>query len=1279
MDNPWIGLCSYQEGRPLFGRDVEIRELSSRIQYNTQMVMYGKSGIGKSSIINAGVFPRLREENILPMYVRLRHNDIPYTQQIIEIIEQTAAEQHCRIESVVPHPVDEENKPIFKETMWEYLHRTRFYNEREELIQPLIVFDQFEEIFTLTKETKQVLAFFEEIGDLINNIKPQVIIDYENSRNSERVAFLNEDKGDEDTLETEKKGRIATLMKRRNVHRSLFDYTQDNAYHIVFTLREDFLSYFERYTNGIPLLKQNRYCLQALNEEQAAEIILKPCPGLVSIDVAKLIISKVAGTTNFELDGISEIEVDAAVLSLYLSRLYEEMEKRAESFITKELVEQASTNIIEQFYDDCIRRLSEKKQEELEYQLLTANNRRDNISRSDFLNLGFTEEEIRYLVEDVKLLRQFSMRDDLRLEFIHDILCPVVKERREQRELLKQQEREREIMEEERRIQQEKLFQAERAAVQLRQKNRTLWLSVISFVFILALVFLLFIDGLYVTHQYRYEAVVKNDGWFVGRGELSLEEASYRTTYYVLFKKGRWARHAYKIEARDGYGRLTINHSLAPYILNQFDDSDKGADEDMRQILLTVCQWEMIPDRSGNFVVQERALDKDGKIIFCYNRNRQDDTHVISMYADEMGFPLMFRDSNYFYLRTTYQNGYEVLTEFYDDKGFPITNKDSAYQTQRVFLSNGVQDAEFSLFFDGRRMVDRVANCGWRHLSYLPDSIHPTMSINLDDHLEPCKTSSGVAVVKYEYDTHHRIIRQTYLDKDLNPASNNDGVHEYILEYNRYGSRTHMIVRDTLHTDISEEISKFDEYGHLVDNESKNASGIEIYHAQYDINECVFSEFYSLVDGDTIWDHVSWRDADGNTHRKEYYQQYIEYTIRDSHDNQISCSYFSADEDTPILCPWDGFHKKICNYTYMGDSLTRFETSYLDEKGVLLNSNKIIIVDSINKFIDYLEFIDNSFNKGYRHGFGDHELSILIYEESINAQRKVVRYYGNNAFYYRSNIICSIKPSMRNAVWGMYGENEFGEPSLVYSSGNLFYALRFSDNYYWSPSHTRMTVTYNDIPLLAYIETSLENTLDFEDGDIVLACNDWIMDFDNENPLLPFYDINWWDSIERDFVVARFNELKNMYDVKHIKVDSLIDINQHVRFKKFRCTEREKKRIESIIYSSVKPIMLVATVQSDSCSAYHQDFHRKGAIIAINDKIFTHSFSTDEFDQWLETLSDQPKDFVVYDFDDDVVKILHSDGELLGISLSVRPVTWGILEELNAEYEMWLQHSAENY
>ena len=59
--NPWLGLAPYSVSQSdlFFGRDRDISDICVNIEENTSTVIYGVSGSGKTSIINAGLIPRL--------------------------------------------------------------------------------------------------------------------------------------------------------------------------------------------------------------------------------------------------------------------------------------------------------------------------------------------------------------------------------------------------------------------------------------------------------------------------------------------------------------------------------------------------------------------------------------------------------------------------------------------------------------------------------------------------------------------------------------------------------------------------------------------------------------------------------------------------------------------------------------------------------------------------------------------------------------------------------------------------------------------------------------------------------------------------------------------------------------------------------------------------------------------------------------------------------------------------------------------------------------------
>lgn len=407
QENPWRGLSSYKEGETIYGRDDDIRDLSQCVLRDKYTLLYGKSGIGKSSILNAAIIPALRRHGYIPVVIRLSHKDLDYLQQIHKAIVDVLGEDG--VSEVFPPQSD-------VETLYEYMHRHVFCEKDGKRVKLYLLFDQFEEIFTLQSDTGRKKEFFRQLGDLCNDIKPNYLQpSATRNKPSNPVADLEDFDFDLPDLNS-------------------VDCVEDNDIGMIFTIREDFLSEFDYYVSSTPALRRNRYYLRPINEEQAAQIIMRPSPGLVNEQDAWLIISKVTKRTDFQLDGKPELIVDTAVLSLYLSKLYEA--RKEDGPITTDLIETKGGEIIYNFYKDAISTVSPETVKYLEDNLLTGQGRRDNITEYDAKVEGHvTEEELRILIDEKKILRRFNYAGEMRIEYIHDTLCSVaiqhIKERKE--------------------------------------------------------------------------------------------------------------------------------------------------------------------------------------------------------------------------------------------------------------------------------------------------------------------------------------------------------------------------------------------------------------------------------------------------------------------------------------------------------------------------------------------------------------------------------------------------------------------------------------------------------------------------------------------------------------------------------------------------------------------------------------------------------------------------------------------------------------------------------
>ena len=117
VDNPWPGLAAYDEASSgfFYGRRDEAAELLRLVRLAPLTVVYGKSGLGKTSLLQAGLFPLLRAAHYLPVHVRLDFSESvkePPLQQVMRRL----LEELDRVKA-------EHSAPESGEDLWEYLHR----------------------------------------------------------------------------------------------------------------------------------------------------------------------------------------------------------------------------------------------------------------------------------------------------------------------------------------------------------------------------------------------------------------------------------------------------------------------------------------------------------------------------------------------------------------------------------------------------------------------------------------------------------------------------------------------------------------------------------------------------------------------------------------------------------------------------------------------------------------------------------------------------------------------------------------------------------------------------------------------------------------------------------------------------------------------------------------------------------------------------------------------------------------------------------------------------
>ena len=412
-ERPWPGLESFEENARafFFGRARETASLLGHVVGDPVTVLYGMSGLGKTSLLRAGLFPLLRDPPLprdprfLPVYVRfeLKPGAKPLAGQLRQFV--------C---DAVRAEASDAMLPVDDESLWEYLHRADFelWNAQNYPLTPVIVLDQFEELFTLgTRVPDLVREFRNDLGDLAENRIP-----------ADLAARIDDDEA------------VAAR----------FDLRSRN-YKILISLREDFLPDLEGWCRLIPALGRSRMRLLPLRAGDALDAVRKPAEHLMMTDaLAGQVVRIVAGedlrrgrdTAGADADRRGDefgaLEVEPALLSLFCRELNEARIERHQDHFDEQLIKAAKSGVLPNFYLSCLRGLPERGVLFIEEQLITENGFRNSYAREDAVPKYLTPDQLDRLI-DLRLLRLEEHYGAQRIELTHDVLTRIVGEHRDRR------------------------------------------------------------------------------------------------------------------------------------------------------------------------------------------------------------------------------------------------------------------------------------------------------------------------------------------------------------------------------------------------------------------------------------------------------------------------------------------------------------------------------------------------------------------------------------------------------------------------------------------------------------------------------------------------------------------------------------------------------------------------------------------------------------------------------------------------------------------------------
>ncbi len=391
-DRPFLGLKSYEEEHKRWfgGRGKEVEKLVTLIEDNVLTILFGKSGIGKTSLIKAGLLPKLRKNFYLPIYVR-----IDFESNIVTPLEQLRNGIESQILAKDPNALK-----IGDLTLWEYMHDVKILDG---IMQPVLFLDQFEELFTLAGMHEiKIKTFLRALGDLAEN----------------RVPLTVQEK-----------------TKREN--KPIKSSYADADFRVVLSFREDYLANMENLRQLMPSLRNSRFRIKEMNGLNALNAILTSAKSIITEENAKAIIIGLPDNRIFKENQQPELDwenksIEPFMLSLVCYEINEHRIRKKMSEISIDLIKKINVqSIIKDHYtNNVIKKYDAKVTVAIEELLVTSDGYRRFCIRNDFVEkFDISNDQLDTLIND-RIIRQETRNGHDYVELIHDTMAPFIRNSR---------------------------------------------------------------------------------------------------------------------------------------------------------------------------------------------------------------------------------------------------------------------------------------------------------------------------------------------------------------------------------------------------------------------------------------------------------------------------------------------------------------------------------------------------------------------------------------------------------------------------------------------------------------------------------------------------------------------------------------------------------------------------------------------------------------------------------------------------------------------------------
>lgn len=457
---PGIRSFEREEQELFFGRGEEIRDLYSQVKVMNLVVLFAKSGIGKSSLLNAGLVPLLELEPFVPIKVRFQDTRVSPLDAIKIALNPYLDEAVLRRHT---------EKSTEEASLWEYLRACTF-TRYGEAATPVFLFDQFEEFFEHRPEAQNTILL--DLADLVSHRLPNGVRDH-------LLSIPIAERSPEDMV-----------------------WHQPIAAKFILAIRSDRLSLLDNLSVEIPLILHNRFHLRPLQRDKARDAIVEPA-ALPGSGFGTPAFSYAEKTLQLILDELTNKnqEIESFQLQLVCQYIERQVHRHAAGAVVQKFVidrtfipnAESIQAILNDYYESAIDTLPEQQRELardfIETGLIVAGRRVGVTEGVEWERYKIAPDLLKALI-DSRLIRVENTHLGRSYEISHDTLVPAIlksyeirKKRLEQKAAeAARQEREREMAEE-----LERRGQAERFAQERRMRIRTrTFAAVVSLLLLLA-------------------------------------------------------------------------------------------------------------------------------------------------------------------------------------------------------------------------------------------------------------------------------------------------------------------------------------------------------------------------------------------------------------------------------------------------------------------------------------------------------------------------------------------------------------------------------------------------------------------------------------------------------------------------------------------------------------------------------------------------------------------------------------------------------------------------